>query len=38
MTRLAIIVGTVVICLVLMAFLPDPKDDSNDYNGKDEQP
>lgn len=38
MTSLVIIVSAVVFCLVLMAFVPDPKDDNDDYNGKDKQP
>ena len=33
-TSLLIIVSAVVFCLVLMAFVPDPKDDSDDYNGE----
>ena len=36
--ELGILVGTILFIVVLLAFVPDPKDDSNDYNGKDKQP
>lgn len=38
LASLAIIVSAVAFAVVLMAFLPDPKDDDDDYNGKDKQP
>ena len=38
LTNLIVVVSAVAFCLVLMAFAPDPKDDSDDYNGEDKQP
>lgn len=35
---LTILVCAVAFLLVLLAFLPGPKDDDDDYNGKDQQP
>lgn len=37
-TPLSIVLLAAAFILILIAFIPTPKDDDNDYNGKDSQP
>lgn len=37
-TPLSIILLATAFILIIIAFVPTPKDDDNDYNGKDSQP